>query len=240
MRRPPNFHGFEHGGVAQPRFTLLAPALAMLPLIRFPLGYATLSPLTAFKRGVVFLIIPPVFWFLWGMLTHAGPPPNEGRNLYDLYVVVAFVMTVLRFLMRAVGQQRGEEIHTAEAGYSPLTWLLPMPVAFIEQLVMPGLLGWLGWWMLHTACFDLGCWLFACAASYLLVANWEGRNLASRKRAPVDDKIRAQAFSDHIDDHEQQVVKQRRVKAKGKTTPLYGGGDAPDIAELGRGRKSRT
>jgi hypothetical protein len=238
-RRPPNFHSYEHGGVATPRWTLIAPALALLVLIRWPLGYETLSPWRAFKRAAVFAVIPPAFWFLMGLLTHSPPPDNEGRDYFFALVGATFGMTLLRFSRRLTGQHKGEEIHTSEAGYSIITWLLPFPASFAEQVIVPGLLGWGGWELAQTDSVDLGWWLMMCAGSYFLLANWEMRNLASRKRAPVDDRVRAQVFSDHIDEHEQQASKAKKRKSKGKSTPLYGAGDAPDVAELGRGRRSR-
>ena len=234
MRKlPPNFHSYEHGSIAAPRWTLLAPAQALLPLIRWPLGYETLSPWVALKRAAAFAAIPPGFWFLMSLMNHA-PPANEGPEYFDAFIAGTFLVTLLRFGRRAAGQHKGEEIHTAEAGYSAVTWLLRFPMQSAEQLVVPGLIGWGGWEIAETVSVDLGYWLMACAVSYLILANWEVRNVAARKRAPVDDKIRAQAFSNQFDEHEEKAARSNRRKAKGKASALYDIDELPEVARAGR------
>ena len=237
MRLPPNFHSVEHGSATPPHWLLMAPAQGLFPVFRWPLGYETLSPLPAFRRSVFLLLLPTVFWTVYIGLGFAPPAFEEGRAFFYDYAAATFVMTLLRFAQRSVGQHRGEEIHTAEAGYSLLTHLLPVSPAFTEQLLTPALIGFAGVECTQNLSVDLGWWLLVCAASYFIVANYEVRNRWSQRRAPVDDKIRAQAFAANIDDHEKLVAKPQ--PRKGKAVPLYGAGEVPDIAEFGGGRRRR-
>jgi hypothetical protein len=238
-RLPPNLHATEPGAPLAPRAAWTAPAMGVRALTGFPLGYATLSPFKAALRSAVIVLIPFIFWFLWGLLTRQAPPANEGRAFLIDYAVLAFGMTLLRFIARAIGQNFGQEVHSAETGYSLVTHILFfLPAALTEQFIVPGLLGWAGWQISHSLSFDLGVWLMISAVSYFILANYEMRGRAARRRAPVDDKIRAGLFVTDVDTHEEKVkVRQRRQKGRGVADPLYAAGEAPDIAEYGHGKR---
>jgi hypothetical protein len=236
MKKVPNLHSYEHGGVPAPPPIFVSPAVGLLPLMRWPLGYETLSPFKAAKRFLILFLVPPVGWTVLELLHHF-PPENENRQYFYIYALASFVMTLLRFMQRAIGQHTGEEIHTAEAGYSLVAHVLPLSPAVTEQFIVPSLLGWGGWQVAQVYSADLGYWLMVCAASYFILANYEIRNRWAQRRAPVDDKIRAQAFADNVDRHEQQVAKSK--KARGKAAPIYAAHDVPDIAEFGGGRRRR-
>ena len=232
-RLPPNFHSYQHGNLSYPSTTLIGPAMGMLPLTRWPLGYQTLSPVQAIAHAFPPLILPLLFWLGW-RLTGREVPANEGPQFLWYYIAAAFGAAVLRFLMRALGQYRGDDIHQTETGYSLVAHVLPLPLFFTEQLMMPALLGWAGWKAAHMFSVDLGGWLMVCAVSYFWVANWECRNRLAQRRALVDDQAHASLFAINLDQHEQKAV--RRGRGARRSAPDVFA-KSPDIVALGKGRR---
>ncbi|MBS0448504.1 MAG: hypothetical protein JSR59_21490 [Proteobacteria bacterium] len=236
MRRLPlNLHSYEHGGIKPPPKFLTAPARMLLPLVRFPLGYEIANPLRVVRPGLAAIVFPVLVWFFLAA-TAGVEPSNEGREYTLLYAGVVFLVSCLRFAVRAIGQHRGEEIHTQEAGYSLVSRLVPLPVSLSEQLVMPALLVWLGSAIARAVSADLGLWFMVTAASYFLLANWERRNLLAQRRAPVDDKIRAAGYVDSIELHEERRGGKRTSSGwfgKGRSTA------DSEIAEVGGKRRRR-
>ena len=232
---PPNFHSFQHGNLQYPSTVAIGPALGMFPLTRWPLGHIMLGPVFNLWRAVVPLAAPPAFWFAREAMTGLPAPENEGPQFLWAYLAASVGIGLLRYLLRFFAQYTGVEVHQTEAGYSIVAYILPLPAFITEQLIMPGLLGWIGWKLFQTVSIDLGVWLMVCAASYFYVANWEWRNRDAQRRALVDDKTHAALFSHTLDTHERKASqrKQRQSSARpGKAAQL-------DIAGLGRGRRSR-
>jgi hypothetical protein len=146
------------------------------------------------------------------------------------FAVASLAVSCVIFARRALRQRRGEEIHTAEAGYSVLTWRTNLPVALCEQIIVPLALAAVGWLIAHTFSLELGWWLMVCAASWLVMARWELRRRLSQTRATVDDMIRAKTFEARLDGHERQA----RTASRGPDLAGgYGRSSEPDMAELG-------
>jgi hypothetical protein len=242
MRRlPPNFHTHEHGAVEPPPRWAFMPARTVLPFLRTPLGYDMAHPRTAFWNAFMLVVLPLVFWFLYVGLSRRQPPDNIGHVWLAGFAIASLVVSCVIFARRFIGQRRGEEIHTAEAGYSWLAWRTSLPVPLCELLIIPLGLGVAGWVIKDTFSLDLGWWLVVCAVSYLIMARWEYRRLLSQTRATVDDMIRAQTFEERLDGHERQARGARTGKAGPQQRPqpaapsanTYGRGNEPDMAELG-------
>jgi len=133
-------------------------------------------------------------------------------------------------LRRVVGQRRGEEIHTSEAGYSWLVWLTPLPVSLCEIVLVPAAVGIAGYYVSGSFSFELGWWLMLTALAPMLMAVWESKRRWSQKRATVDDMIRAKTFEARVSSQEAQMQRGASPSADA---------DKPDVAELGTGRKRR-
>ena len=242
MRRlPHNFHAQEHGSVESPPRWAFVPARTVLPFLRTPLGYDMVHPGKAITTAFMLIVLPLVFWFLYVGLTRRPPPDNIGHVWLAGFAAASLVISCIIFARRFIGQRRGEEIHTSEAGYSWLTWRTRLPVPLCELIIIPLGLGVLGWVIKDTFSLDLGWWLVVCAVSYLIMARWESRRRLSQTRATVDDMIRARTFEERLDGHERQAKgartanagPQRGTQTAAPSASIYGPGQEPDMVELG-------
>jgi hypothetical protein len=227
---PRNYHSHEHGTKSAPPGWVLFPAYTILPFLRAPLGYETLHPRASFLRTLRLIVLP--LSFSWVRHSSAGfvLPTEFGFPWLLRFAVASFVLSFVRFLWRAFGPSRGEEVHSAEAGYSWLTWCTGLPMPLCELVIVPGLLAAVGYVVSCTASFELGWWLILCAASYLVMAVWEYRRRTAQKRATIDDKLRAQAFDEVLAGQERAARAPfwRRWRAGARV-----GAGVPDMAELG-------
>jgi hypothetical protein len=190
---PANYHGIEYGGITPPSEVLLWPAYSALPFLRQPLGYEIVNPLKALLRAAQ-ILIPWTIIDLW-----SGRPPNEWLFKYFL---VSMMLTAAFWLWRFILQGRPGQPHTTEAGYSWLTWILPVPPWLMEIFAVPGAIGWVGWtvWT-GNGRYDqeFGLWLMFVGASLAIMAIWEYRRFAAQQRAINDDMVRAGVYSARVD-----------------------------------------
>jgi hypothetical protein len=232
---PANFHTHEHGAVRPPVWWVLVPSRTVLPFLRTPLGYDMVHPRRVIGAAIMLIVWPLVFWFLYVGLTKRHPPENIGHVWLVGFAAASVLLSGVIFVRRAIGQGRGEQIHTAEAGYSVLTWRTGLPVPLIEQILIPLALAGAGWLIKDSFSLELGWWLVACGLSYFLMARWEHRRRWSQTRATVDDMIRAHTFEERLDEHERQTKGAR--PGSGQTSRpgarATGREGEPDMAELG-------
>jgi hypothetical protein len=235
--RPPNIHQHGHGGIKPPAWPLLIFDYSLLPVIRWPLGYDIVHP----KRSLVWALLMVFGGFALCMVS---PQATIGARWYFGFVACAFILALVRFAKRALGQKRGEEIHTQEAGYSVITRILFfLPAALTEQMLTPAALAYVGWVMAHAplvywgewhgrsyyqpVSVMLGWWLFISAFSYLLMARWEYSTRWSQQRQVVNRMKEAKIFGDRLNMHEeaarQPAPGARRRKTNGE----------PDVADIG-------
>jgi hypothetical protein len=160
--------------------------------------------------------------------TRVQMPDKLGHEYLIEFAVAYFVLSLLIFAWRALGPKKN--VHSAEAGYSWLARLTPLPVWLCEIVLVPAGVGYVGYLIRESFSAELGWWLLICAMSLMLMAVWETKRRASQRRATVDDMIRAETFEARVSEQEAQ----RRGQAALGTDP-----DKPDIAELGSGRRRR-
>ena len=164
MRLPPNFHSVEHGGRHAPTLAAYGtgpgavPGFSLATRIRNAFSCACLQ-----AQRVSAASADPSSGRCISGLALRRLPLKRGRAFFYDYAAATFVMTLLRFAQRSVGQHRGEEIHTAEAGYSLLTHLLPVSPAFTEQLLTPAP-DWLCRRRMHAESFPL-TWAGGCSCA---------------------------------------------------------------------------
>jgi hypothetical protein len=225
---PRNYHTHEHGTKPPPPGWMLFPALTVLPFLRGPLGYEMVHPRPGIVRALKLIVLPACIWWVFHPFIHF--PANLGHMWMMRFAAAGFVLSLVVFLWRAFGPSRGEEVHTAEAGYSWLSLYTDIPMPLCELVIVPGLLAVTGYALTQTISFELGWWLILSGASYLVMAAWEYRRRMAQQRATIDDKIRAQMFGDQLDTLAQagRVPFWRRWRSRASQAP-----GAPDRAELG-------
>ncbi len=227
MRNLPRvIHQHTHGGIPKPPGVLLTPAYMAFPFLRSPIGYDLAFPVRAIGSVAFVSIVPLIYWSLWLGVTNRPMPDNTGHWWLVAYAVTSWVLQCCIFAKRWAGQ-RGEEIHTHEAGYSQLTWRTQLPAPLCEQILLPLAIAALGYAVKETVSLELGWWLILTAASYAIMSNWEYRTQLALIREPVNQMIRAQVFGGNIDAHE-------RAARGAASSPTQGGGEArPQKATLG-------
>jgi hypothetical protein len=235
MRRlPRNFHAIDHHDTsAPPHCTVLFPARTVLPFLRTPLGYNMVHPGAALTGAIALCFLPLVFWALYAGVRQPHIPDNIGHTWLMGFAVVSFLATCLIFARRAIGQRRGTQIHTSEAGYCYLTWRTDLPVPLCEQIIVPAALMCLGWLIAHSVSFELGWWLVVCGVSYLVMARWEYTRRLAQTRTTVDDMIRAESFEERLDSHEQAARRQKAKPSSAGAQPSYAFSDEPSLVTLG-------
>jgi hypothetical protein len=241
---PPNIHEHQHGNSPPPPGWMFKPADDVLPLLRWPLGYDIAHP----AKALPLALLLGIFGFL---LTLFYAPARIGADWFFGFVALSFLASLAAFCRRAIGQRRGEEIHTQEAGYSFITRALRfVPPAFSEQILTPAALAWAGWVMAHAplvywgvyqgrtyyepVSVMLGWWLFISAFSYLGMARWEYRMRWAQTREIGNQTIRAKTFEQRLDTQERQAAS-RPARSQSRATRAMGAANntEPDIAELG-------
>jgi hypothetical protein len=110
----PNIHEHQHGSVPPLPQWLIMSAMTLLSLIRWRLGYDIVHPAKTLPRALLLAI----FGFL---LTVFSARARIGADWFFGFVALSFAASLVTFCKRAIGQRRGEEIHTEEAGYSFIT-----------------------------------------------------------------------------------------------------------------------
>jgi len=218
---PPNLHSHEYGGIpAPPRFVFL-PAYTVLPLLRAPLGYDIVRVLPAMRRALGLIVVPLVIEAIWvGFGGHL--PDNMGHTYLAGFALVYFAATLVFFGRRWYGQQKGEELHSGEAGYSWLARYSTLPVPLCELLIVPLAVLAIGYALVHSVSIELGWWLIVSGFSLCLMGLWEHRRTWSQRRATVDDLVRAKVFEARVD---------RQAATPGRPPPAASK-DGPDFADL--------
>lgn len=199
QRLPRNFHSFEYGSGKAPGRPVLFPAYTLLPFLRDPLGYDILKPTTAIARTLLLLLIGYLAQFV---VPQAEP---DDFTLLAWFALAYLALTLVRFFRRWRGQGRGEDIHTAEAGYSFLARLLPLPVALTEILILPALIALLGDELWDSGECELGGWLMLAGASLCRMGHWEYRRRWSQARALTDDVLRAESYGERMQARERRA-----------------------------------
>jgi len=225
---PPNFHSHEHGGVDAPPRILLKPAYTVLPFIRAPLGYHVVHPYQAIVMALGLSILPPFLAIFYVGFTRVQMPDNVGHEYMIYFAILYLVLSLLRFAWRVLGPRKN--IHSAEAGYSWLARLTPLPVWLCEIVLVPAAVGYVGYLIRESFSAELGWWLLICAMSLMLMAVWEAKRRASQRRATVDDIIRAETFEARVSGQEARAKPAAGMNADA---------DKPDVAELGGGKRRR-
>lgn len=196
---PRNFHSFEYGSGKAPGRLVLFPAYTLLPFIRDPLGYAILKPHTAIARTLLLLLAGYLAQFVMPQ-----PEPDD-FTLLACFALTYLALSLVRFFRRWRGQGRSEDIHTAEAGYSFLARMLPLPPALTEILVLPALIALLGSELWDDGDPELGGWLMIAGASLCLMGLWEFRRRWSQHRALTDDVLRAESYGERMQARERRA-----------------------------------
>ena len=214
---PPNLHSHEYGGIQAPPHLMLLPAYTVLPFLRAPLGYDLVRPGMAVIRTGALIILPAIVEFMWVGITKR--PIVSSRVPYlSLFALAYLVLSVIVFARRWLGQRRGEELHSGEAGHSWLARYTRLPIPLCELIITPMLVAGAGYLMAGNVSNELGWWLEAAGASLFVMALWEYRRTWSQRRATMDDVVRAKAFEARVD----------RV-TPAAATPRQ---DGPDFADL--------
>jgi hypothetical protein len=196
---PRNFHSFEYGSGKAPSRAVLFPGYTLLPFIRDPLGFDIVNPKTAIMRTLLLLLAGYLGQFV---MPHAPP---EDFALLACFALAYLALSLVRFFRRWRGQGRGEDIHTAEAGYSFLARMLPLPVAITEILILPALIALMGSELWDSGNCELGGWLMLAALSLSLMGWWEYRRRWSQHRALTDDVLRAESYSERMQARESRA-----------------------------------
>jgi len=213
---PPNF--YEHGGPPAPWWPLLWPAAMILPFVRAPLGYEMVYPKERIKWTLALFFFPPILVGLYEAFSR-HVVQNPGLIYLTLYFAPAsFLLSLVIFARRCWGQRKSEQVHTASAGYSWLTWYTNLPMPLSEQILTPLIVLLAGYAIAHTFSVALGWWLILSALSLFILARYEHRRFWHHRRTPVDDAIHAQVYEDRMKRQEQHGNKRK-------------GGD-PDEADL--------
>jgi hypothetical protein len=236
-RLPRNIQQGHHGGIRQPPGILLTPAYMAFPFLRSPIGYDLAFPVRAIGSVLFVCVVPLIYWFFWLGLTSRPMPENSGHWWLVGYAVSSWLLQCCIFARRWQGQQRGEEVHSHEAGYSALSWHTNLPAPLVEQVLLPLAIGALGYGVKETVSWELGWWLILTGASYAILSNWEYRMRWAQVREPVNQMIRASVFEERLAEHEQAA---RSPRARPQASPGRAAGvdSDPDMAELGSARGS--
>jgi hypothetical protein len=221
---PHNIHAHELGSGHAPPGWMFMPGYIVLPLVREPLGYEIVHPLRAAGQRVIVAALGFLVFITY-------PPAVTGPEWFYGYLGVSFVAACIAFTRRAIGQRRGEQIHTAECGWSYLARFTSLPVWLCEQVLVPLGIAALGYFTAQTVSFLLGWFWVLTGASLALMGHWESARRRAQMRTTVDDLLRAQAFGERLADQEQQAY----ARPTGRSTA--GQGDEPDVAELGAARR---
>jgi hypothetical protein len=226
---PANIHQMEHGGRKPPPGLLLAPALVALPLIRWPLGYETVQPIKT-------LLLRLMVAFLAFLLSRFYPQAQMGWEWLTAYLALSYVVACVMFAQRNIGQKRGEEVHTTEAGWSHLAWRTNLPVWLCEQVLVPLAVAAAGYVVAQSLSWELGWWLVATGASLFVLARWESAKRWQLTRTTVDKMLQAQLLGQRVEQHEARAYNPLAGspdrKAQGRSATV----DEPDVAELGGAR----
>jgi hypothetical protein len=199
----------------------MLPAYTVLPFLRGPLGYEIVQPFRAIRHALQLIILPVLVEALWVAFNPQRTPPVTRYPYLSIFALTYLAVTLILFARRWWGQRKGEEVHSAETGYSWLAWYTRLPVPLCELIIVPGALFGLGYALDHGGVsMELGWWLMACSASLFLMGLWEFRRAWSQRRATTDDMVRAKAFEARVD--------RQGVGAGGAQTKK----DGPDFADL--------
>ena len=223
---PANIWQHEHGAHRPLPGLLLVPARVALPLIRWPVGYELCRP---FRALCLRLILMVLVYFFMGFY----PPAVRGWLLFPAYLTVSLLAEFSVFAQRVIGQQRGEEIHTTEAGWSHLTWRTGWPVFLCEQVIVPASIAGTGYVVAQAWSFTLGWWLVLTGASLGILARWESARRWKLTRSTVDQMLQAQLFGSRVEQHEARAYNPLDGKPGERTQPR--GQEKPDKATLGGG-----
>jgi hypothetical protein len=196
---PPNFHSNEYGGIAPPHWMVFLPAYTVLPFVRSPLGYDMVRLTPAIKRTLGLIIFPPLVEAIWVAFTNRQLPANIGHTYLTAFALAYLILSLAIFVRRWLGQRRGDELHSGEAGYSWLAWYSNLPVPPCEIIVVPAVVTGVGYLLINGPSRELGWWLEAAGTSLFLMALWEYRRTWSQRRATVDDVVRAKVFEERVD-----------------------------------------
>jgi hypothetical protein len=199
---PPNFHSHEYGGVIAPVHFTLVPAYTLLPFLRRPIGIHLVSPFTVLLRTFLMIILPPVLIGFYVGITLRPVSRAWGHEWFVCFALAYAALALATFAWRWIGQRRGEELHSSEAGYSWLVRLTPLPVGLCEQILVPFLVWVVGYGIDHSVSKLLGWWFMAGAASLFIMGRWEGRRRWTQQQSTVDDVIRAKTYEDRMAWHE--------------------------------------
>jgi hypothetical protein len=234
---PRNIHQGHHGGIPQPPGILLTPAFMAFPFLRSPIGYDLAFPVRAIGSVLFVSIVPLIYWFFWLGLTERPMPQNCGHWWLVGYAVSSWCVQCCIFGKRWTGQQRGEEVHTHEGGYSALSWHTRLPAPLCEQVLLPLGIAALGYAVKESVSLELGWWLILTGASYAIMSNWEWRMRWAQVREPVNQMIRASVFEERLGEHERAA---RTPRARPDAAPGRASGveSDPDMAELGSAKRS--
>ena len=154
-----------------------------------------------------------------GRLHTAAIPPSRLPYL-SLFAIAYLAASLAIFARRWIGQRRGEELHSGEAGYSWLSRLTPVPVWLCELIIVPALVIGAGYLLVGNVSNELGWWLEAAGTSLFVMTLWEYRRTWSQRRAAVDDTVRAKAFEERIDQTTARAGRPQQNK------------DGPEFADL--------
>jgi hypothetical protein len=219
---PRNFHSDEYGGVSAPAGWVLMPAYTILPFIRSPLGIHLVHPWTVIRRTLLLIVVPTIIEAVASAFSPPHPRKDLGLLPLDVFALAYCALSLAIFARRWRGQRSGDDMHSAESGYSILVRITSLPVWLIEQLVVPVATLGLGYLIAQTISVEFGWWLMVAGLSVFIMARWEHRCLWAQHQATVDDFIRAGSYEDRIARHDNQHAGAANA-----------GADAPVFADLG-------
>ncbi len=217
---PPNLHSHEYGGIQVPHHLIMLPAYTVLPFLRAPIGYDLVRPAAAIMRAIALIVFPVLAEGLWVGFTQRPIPPTRLPYL-SLFALAYLAASLAIFARRWIGQRRGEELHSGEAGYSWLARLTPVPVWLCELIIVPALVTGAGYLLVGNVSNELGWWLEAAGTSLFVMTLWEYKRTWSQRRAAVDDVVRGKAFEARVDQQGTRAGRPQRDK---------GGPDFADLA----------
>jgi uncharacterized membrane protein len=220
---PRNHHGADPSGVVAPLPIFLLPAYTVLPFIRSPLGIGLVNPWNVIRRTLGLIILVPILEAILDIFVPSRASRDMGHVWLSIFALSYLVVSLVILARRWQGQRNGEEVHSAETGYSWLALRTKLPVGICEQLIVPLAIGILGYLIDHTFSVELGWWLMAAGVSLFILARWESRSFWAQHQGTVDDLIHAKSFEKRMERHE---TKQSGVTAG---TPQ----DGPVFADLG-------